>query len=100
MTSSNVCDFDDDEIIKVIHKIKIHKTPSPDYILSHISKETKFQISKPLSLLFTKSLNCDKVRRDKKLANVTLIHKKGDKSLPSNYRSTRVTSLICKLMEI
>ena len=34
-----------------------------------------------------------------KLANVTTLFKKGDKSNPGNYRPISLTSVVCKLME-
>ena len=34
-----------------------------------------------------------------KLANVTPLFKKGDKSIPGNYRPISLTSVVCKLME-
>ena len=34
-----------------------------------------------------------------KLANVTPLFKKGDKSNPGNYRPISLTSVVCKLME-
>ena len=34
-----------------------------------------------------------------KLASVTAIHKKGDISLPSNYRPISLTSIFCRMLE-
>ena len=62
-------------------------------------KEAKHQISRPLSILFSKSLSAGKVPSEWKLANVTPIFKKGDKSQPGNYRPISLTSIVCKLME-
>ena len=39
------------------------------------------------------------VPNDWKLANISAIFKKGDKSLPSNYRPVSLTCVICKVME-
>ena len=62
-------------------------------------QEVKCQISKPLSILFNKSLTLCKVPSDWKCANVTPIFKKGNKSQPGNYRPISLTSVVCKLLE-
>ena len=95
----NNCEFTEENIIKTLENIKVNKTPGPDRIAPRILKETKHQIWKPLSIIFEKSLNSGKVPRDWKLANITPIEKKGNKSLPCNYRPISLTSIVCKIME-
>ena len=93
------CEFTEENIIKSLENIKVNKTPGPDGIAPRILKETKHQICKPLSIIFNKSFNSGKVPRDWKLANVTPIQKKGNASLPCNYRPISLTSVVCKIME-
>ena len=93
------CSFSDNAVIKALDKINANKTSGPDCIAPRVLKEAKFQLCRPLSLLFTKSFNSGKIPDDWKLANVTPIQKKGDKTTPSNYRPISLTSVVCKLME-
>ena len=98
-TQLSNCEFTEENIIKSLENIKVNKTPGPDRIAPRILKETKHQICKPLSIIFNKSFNSGKVPRDWKLANVTPIQKKGNASLPCNYRPISLTSVVCKIME-
>ena len=56
-------------------------------------------ISKPLSILMNRSFNEGIFPKAWKVANVIPIFKKGDKSLPSNYRPVALLSCLGKLQE-
>ena len=56
-------------------------------------------ITKPLYLIFSKSLESGLVPTDWKLANIPPIHKKCLRALVSNYRPVSLTCLASKLME-
>ena len=87
------------DVLHSIEKIRVNKTPGPDKISPRVLKEAKHEISKPLAIIFNKSLDSGKVPNEWKLANVTPIFKKGSKSHPENYRPISLTSVVCKLME-
>ena len=89
-------DITEEDVMRVIDKLKICKSPGPDKIYPRILKET---ICKPLCAIFNLSLRTGKVVSKWKLANVTPLFKKGDKSNPGNYRPISLTSVVCKLME-
>jgi hypothetical protein len=59
----------------------------------------KVQISKPLCMLFNKSLHQNIFPTDWKLAHVIPLFKAGDKSFPSNYRPVSLLSCVSKLLE-
>jgi len=49
-----------------------------------------FELTKPLSVLFQKSLDAD----------VVPVFKEGNRKLPSNYRPINLTPVICKVLEL
>ena len=52
-----------------------------------------------LQVIFTQSLNEGILPTDWLKANITPIYKKGDRSVPVNYRPISLTSVRCKIME-
>jgi len=96
LTDININDVD---LSTYIDKINNNKTPGPDNIYPRELKELKNVLINPLSKVFNDSLSTGKVPADFKIANVTPIFKKGDKSLPSNYRPISLTSIAGKLLE-
>ena len=52
-----------------------------------------------MTILFNKSLNEGTIPQEWKLANVTCIHKSGDKTAASNYRPISITSILCRMLE-
>ena len=52
-----------------------------------------------LSVLFQASLDQGILPTDWKVANIVPLYKKGNKSLPENYRPISLTSLTCKILE-
>ena len=87
------------KIRKVLQRLKIDKSPGPDGIHPRVIKELREELLEPLSILFTSSLQEGVVPDDWKIANVTAIFKKGNRSEPGNYRPVSLTSVLCKVME-
>ena len=88
-----------DEVLKILKGLDVGKATGPDCISNRLSKETSIAISEPLSVLFNKSFELGKVPKIWKEANLSLIFKKDNKSLVSNYRPISLLSCIGKVQE-
>ena len=86
-------------MLQCIDKLKVSKSPGPDSISPRVLKEAKAELVKPVTSIFNKSLQSGTIPDEWKLANVTPIYKKGNKSLPCNYRLISLTSVVCKMLE-
>ena len=86
-------------IHSLLKNLKINKATGPDDLPARLLKELSNELSPILVVLFQASLNQGKVPQDWKLANVSPLFKKGDKSDPGNYRPVSLTSITCKLLE-
>ena len=79
--------------------LKENSASGMDAIPNKLLIETANEISRPLSMLFRRSLKERSIPEEWRYANVTPIFKKGSKAEPGNYRPVSLTSATCKLME-
>ncbi|MEW8548405.1 MAG: reverse transcriptase family protein, partial [Candidatus Thiodiazotropha sp.] len=79
--------------------LNISKASGPDLISPRLLKEGANVLAAPLCNIFNRSLVEKYFPKLWKNANVTPIHKKDDKSSPSNYRPISLLSQIGKVME-
>ena len=89
----------EEEISKLLNKLKIDKSPGPDKIHPRILKELASTVSRPLAILFNQSIKQKTVPKSWKEAQITAIFKKGKKCMAGNYRPVSLTSIVCKIME-
>ena len=75
------------------------KATGPDDIPAYLLKETANQLAPSLKQVFKASLYQSKLPSNWKTAHIVPAHKKGDRSLPNNYRPISSTSLCCKALE-
>ncbi len=99
MSTINDVYFSENDVKQKISKLKTSSSKGPDNISTRFLKDFGDILSKPLANIFNKSMTTGQVPGDWKLANVTLIFKKGSKSNPENYRTVSLTLVPCKLME-
>jgi len=88
-----------DAIVNKLEALDTEKAIGPDNIAAHILKNCAVELSKPLELLFNKSLQDGSLPQAWKNANITPIFKKGDRTNPINYRPISVTPITVKILE-
>ena len=84
---------------KHLNKIDISKAAGPDQIHSRVLYELRESISYPLYNIFHKSIEEGNLPKIWKTAHVKPIHKKGKKTMFSNYRPVSLTSVCGKILE-
>ena len=87
------------DVQKRLEKLNVNKTCGPDNIHPRVLQETARATSVPLEKIFKLSLDSGECPDDWRSANVTPIHKKGDRTDPGNYRPVSLTSQVCKVLE-
>ena len=62
-----------------LNNLDSSKSSGPDGVHSRILKEFSWELAKPLHYIFKASIKISKIPTDWRNANITAIHKKGDK---------------------
>ena len=88
-----------DMVREKLAKLNVNKSCGPDDVHPHVLQRSASAMCKPLHIIFQMSLDRGECPTDWKIANVTPIHKKGDRTDPSNYRPVSLTSQVCKVLE-
>ena len=98
-TSMSDISFSIDGIVNLLQCLDVNKSPGPDGIPPVVLKTCALEFAPILQVIFTQSITTNSIPDDWLLANVVPVFKKGERSLPSNYRPISLTSICCKLME-
>ena len=92
-------DITEEDLIVAIDEISSNAAPGPDRFPAVMLKECKKQLSKPLQIIWRKSLDTGEIPSNLKISNITPVHKGGDKHTPKNYRPVALTSHLIKIFE-
>ena len=87
------------EVKDVLLNLNVNKACGPDLISPRFLKEGAVTLASPFSVVFNRSLEQGYFPSSWKHGNVIPLHKKDDKSLPSNYRPITLLSQIGKTLE-
>ena len=79
-------DFSCTRIKSLLDNVNTNKAPGPDGIHGFVLKNCSRSLCIPLSILFKLIYNTGMIPHEWRTANITPVHKKGDKTLISNYR--------------
>ena len=104
LKSSNIPNMPDIQITisgveKLLKKLQVNKATGPDGIPARILKECASSVAPILQKIYQKSISTGTLPKAWLNANVSPVFKKGDRSLPSNYRPVSLTSIACKQLE-
>ncbi|KFZ47660.1 hypothetical protein N321_04245, partial [Antrostomus carolinensis] len=89
-----------EEMVKdPLSQLDIHRAMGPDGVHPRVLRELAEVLAKPLSIIYQQSWLTGEVPLDWRLANLTLIYKKGRREDPGNYRPVSLTSVPGKVME-
>ena len=86
-------------IEKLLYNLNPHKASGPDKIKPIILKTLSAELSPILQVLFQKTLEEGSLPSQWKSANIAPIFKKGERSIPSNYRPISLTCVLCKVLQ-
>jgi hypothetical protein len=89
----------EEEVLKELKLLNPTKAPGPDNIPTKVIKECAHELTPSITKLFNDSLSMSKVPSAWKTANITPIHKKGDKHTANNYRPISLLPVISKVLE-
>ena len=91
--------FTTEGIEKLLRNLNPQKASGPDLIPIRILREAAHQIAPILQVIFTQSYNTGTLPADWLSANIVAIFKKGNRSIPANYRPVSLTCVTTKIME-
>ena len=92
-------DFNEEELIKIIRNLNVHKAHGHDDISIGMIKMCDKSILKPLILLFENSTKSSYYPDTRKKSNIVPVHKKNDKQLLTSHRPISLLPIFGKIFE-
>lgn len=92
-------EIESEDIERAITSMPLHSAPGPDSWNSVLLKNCKTSLSKPLAIMWRKSLDSGEIPESLKNTTIAPLHKGGNKALPKNYRPVALTSHVTKIFE-
>ena len=92
-------DFNEDEVLKIIRSLNIHKAHGYDDICIRMIKIFDKSLLKPSIILFKNSTKSSHYPDIWKISNIIPVHKKNDKRLVKNYRPISLLTIFGKIFE-
>ena len=86
-------------IKRILSKLKTNSAPGPDRLPPIFYSKTSSSISFPLCIIFRTFIDLKNLPAEWKKSIVTPKFKKGNPSVPSNYRPIALTCTCCKVLE-
>ena len=86
-------------MFKLLRNLNENKSCGSDYLGPRLLKLSAGSICKPIAWIINKSIEAGMFPNELKIAKITPIHKKNDKSNPSNYRPISVLPTLSKMFE-
>ena len=91
--------FDEADIEEAIQELSATSAAGPDSFPALMLKKCSKALSRPLFLIWRKSLNQGTIPTLLKTGNIVPIHKGGSRGLPKQYRPVALTSHLIKIFE-
>ena len=88
-----------EDIQDKLNHLNAKKSTGPDLLQPRVLRTLEDMLCGLLNHIVKKSAETGLIKADWKSANVTSIHKKGNRQEPGNYRPISLTSVVCKTLE-
>ena len=91
--------FTEEKVKKKLDNLRTDAAGGPDGIPPRILKEFSAELSKPLSILYERSMDEGEIPQEWRESEVVPLHKGGSKFGPANYRPVNLTVVAMRVME-